>query len=130
MEYTFITMVAHNAVTTRTSLPVPKTFNHIDEGHQWLFFRDSQWTPFDAPNQAKLFETLQMNGTFVDLKDSHFPGVAPLRVFPASNYVSYLGTRYKLSHILLPRLSLCIAREPFVTSNGTHCSREGGGGTF
>jgi hypothetical protein len=107
MEYTFITNIPPHPSTDDMVGPLdgPRKPKNMDESHQWLFFRNSRWTPFDAHNQAKLFETLLMNGTFVDIEDSHFPGVDRLRVFPASNYVSYLGTRYKLSHILLPRLT-------------------------
>jgi hypothetical protein len=107
MEYTFITNFPPHPSTDDMVGPLdgPRKPKNMDESHQWLFFRNSRWTPFDAHNQAKLFETLLMNGTFVDIEDSHFPGVDRLRVFPASNYVSYLGTRYKLSHILLPRLT-------------------------
>lgn len=105
MEFTFVSTLPQDpfASTLKTCSLLDRSYNYTQDSHQWLFFRDSRWTPFDAHNQFKLFETLQMNGKFVDLKDSHFPGVERLRVFPASNYVSYLGTRYNLSHILLPR---------------------------
>ncbi|KAI8640569.1 hypothetical protein BD408DRAFT_419523 [Parasitella parasitica] len=68
----------------------------------WLVFMSGKWVPFDALNQTKLEQTLTMEGTFVDINDSHFPDVKKVRVFPKSNYLSYLGIKYRLSRIMQP----------------------------
>ncbi|KAG0175587.1 hypothetical protein DFQ29_007089 [Apophysomyces sp. BC1021] len=68
----------------------------------WLVFLNEKWVPFDLPNQTKLEQTLGIEGTFVDINDSHFPGVKRVRVFPRSNYLSYLGLKYRLSRIMQP----------------------------
>ncbi|CEP14926.1 hypothetical protein [Parasitella parasitica] len=68
----------------------------------WLVFMSGKWVPFDALNQTKLEQTLTVEGTFVDIKDSHFPDVKRVRVFPKSNYLSYLGVKYRLSRIMQP----------------------------
>ncbi|KAI8391771.1 uncharacterized protein BYT42DRAFT_485177, partial [Radiomyces spectabilis] len=68
----------------------------------WLFFSRARWIPLDAENHAKLESTLQLKGVFVDINDSHFPAVQRVRVFPGSDYLSYLGVRYRISRVLLP----------------------------
>lgn len=70
--------------------------------YTWLVFKDEQWQPFDRENQSKLEQTLSVDGTFVDICDSLFPGVKRVRVFPRNNYLSYLGVKYRLSRILQP----------------------------
>ncbi|KAF7721647.1 hypothetical protein EC973_004345 [Apophysomyces ossiformis] len=68
----------------------------------WLVFMHAKWVPFDAANQSKLEQTLNLGGTFVDIQDSHFPDVKRVRVFPKSNYLSYLGVKYRLSRVMQP----------------------------
>ncbi|CDH57352.1 hypothetical protein RO3G_06996 [Lichtheimia corymbifera JMRC:FSU:9682] len=68
----------------------------------WLVFMQVKWVPFDATNQTKLEQTLNLGGTFVDIEDSHFPGVKRVRAFPKSNYISYLGVKYRLSRVMQP----------------------------
>lgn len=63
---------------------------------------NAKWVPFDAENQSKLEQTLNLGGTFVDIQDTHFPGVKRVRVFPKSNYLSYLGVKYRLSRVMQP----------------------------
>lgn len=71
---------------------------------QWMFFSNSQWIPLDTSSHLKLERTLQLNGVFVDIQDSHFPGVERIRVFPGADYLSYLGIRYRICRVLLPSL--------------------------
>ncbi|KAF1806764.1 hypothetical protein FB192DRAFT_1352289 [Mucor lusitanicus] len=66
----------------------------------WLVFMNSKWVPFDTPNQYKLDHTLSLQGTFVDIQDSHFPSVKKVRVFPKSNHLSYLGLKYRISKVM------------------------------
>lgn len=68
----------------------------------WLVFLQEKWVPFDFQNQGRLEQTLSLGGTFVDIEDSHFPSVKRVRVFPRSNYLSYLGIKYRLSRVLQP----------------------------
>ncbi|KAI8093667.1 uncharacterized protein BX664DRAFT_330284 [Halteromyces radiatus] len=68
----------------------------------WLVFLDERWTPFDNVNQVKLEQTLSLGGTFVDIADTNFPHVKRVRVFPRTNYLSYLGVKYRLSRIMQP----------------------------
>ncbi|ORZ03031.1 hypothetical protein BCR43DRAFT_419110, partial [Syncephalastrum racemosum] len=68
----------------------------------WLVFMQSKWVPFDPDNQSRLEQTLNLGGTFVDIQDSHFQGVKRVRVFPKSNYLSYLGVKYRLSRVMQP----------------------------
>ncbi|ORX61733.1 hypothetical protein DM01DRAFT_1277884, partial [Hesseltinella vesiculosa] len=68
----------------------------------WLVFMSAKWVPFDASNQTKLEQTLHLGGTFVDIEDSNFPKVKRVRVFPKSNYLSYLGVKYRLSRVMQP----------------------------
>ncbi|KAI8062188.1 hypothetical protein BC940DRAFT_322365 [Gongronella butleri] len=72
----------------------------------WLVFQNSTWVPLDHENQMKLEQTLHLGGTFVDIRDSHFPGVNRVRIFPKSNYLSYLGLKYRLSQVLQPAADL------------------------
>ncbi|KAK4517062.1 uncharacterized protein ATC70_000390 [Mucor velutinosus] len=69
---------------------------------QWLFFKDNRWVPLDMINHQKLEDTILSKGVFVDIRDSHFPQVSKVRVFPELDYLSYLGVRYKISKVLLP----------------------------
>ncbi|CAO3610578.1 unnamed protein product [Mucor fragilis] len=66
----------------------------------WLVFMNNKWVPFDTPNQYKLDHTLGLQGTFVDIQDSHFPRVKKVRVFPKSNHLSYLGLKYRISKVM------------------------------
>ncbi|KAL0139368.1 hypothetical protein V8B55DRAFT_1523296 [Mucor lusitanicus] len=114
-----------NAATTqmRIKKKLPATFNasqttssatHLQPSSQstktsaaswnftWLVFMNEKWVPFDILNQTKLEQTLTVGGTFVDINDSHFPDVKRVRVFPKSNYLSYLGVKYRLSRIMQP----------------------------
>ncbi|KAI9303908.1 hypothetical protein BJ944DRAFT_152312, partial [Cunninghamella echinulata] len=68
----------------------------------WLVFMNTKWVPFDMNNQGKLEQTLHLGGTFVDIEDSNFPKVKRVRVFPKSNYLSYLGVKFRLSRIMQP----------------------------
>ncbi|KAL9538385.1 hypothetical protein MBANPS3_010968 [Mucor bainieri] len=65
---------------------------------QWLFFKDNRWVPLDIMNHQKLEDTILSK----DIRDSHFPHVSKVRVFPELDYLSYLGVRYKISKVLLP----------------------------
>ncbi|KAI7901279.1 uncharacterized protein BX663DRAFT_438118 [Cokeromyces recurvatus] len=69
----------------------------------WLFFMNSLWIPFDYKNQIFLEDAFILKGTFVDLEDSHFPETRKVRVFPKQDYLCYLGVRYRLSRIMLPK---------------------------
>lgn len=73
---------------------------HTSAYYTWLVFLLEKWIPFDAANQRKVEQTLNLGGTFVDIQDSHFPAVKRVRVFPKSNYLSYLGVKYRLSRII------------------------------
>ncbi|KAH8548908.1 hypothetical protein BGW37DRAFT_408531, partial [Umbelopsis sp. PMI_123] len=73
---------------------------HTSTYYTWLVFLLEKWIPFDALNQRKVEQTLNLGGTFVDIQDSHFPAVKRVRVFPKSNYLSYLGVKYRLSRII------------------------------
>ncbi|ORZ05096.1 hypothetical protein BCR42DRAFT_428697 [Absidia repens] len=68
----------------------------------WLVFMYAKWVPFDGINQGKLEQSQQLGGTFVDIEDSNFPKVKRVRVFPKSNYLSYLGVKYRLSRVMQP----------------------------
>ncbi|KAL0091329.1 hypothetical protein J3Q64DRAFT_1709511 [Phycomyces blakesleeanus] len=68
----------------------------------WLVFMKAKWVPFDPSNQHKLEQTLSVGGTFIDINDSNFPSVRRVRVFPKSNYLSYLGVKYRLSRVMQP----------------------------
>ncbi|KAI9485207.1 MAG: hypothetical protein EXX96DRAFT_544263 [Benjaminiella poitrasii] len=68
----------------------------------WLVFINFKWVPFASMNQYKLEQTLGLGGTFVDIEDRLFPGVKKVRVFPKSNYLSYLGVKYRLSRVMQP----------------------------
>ncbi|CAO3631523.1 unnamed protein product [Cunninghamella echinulata] len=70
--------------------------------YTWLVFQHSTWVPFDSQNQQKLEQTHNLGGTFVDIEDSHFPDVKRVRIFPKSNYLSYLGVKYRLSRLQEP----------------------------
>ncbi|ORZ21184.1 hypothetical protein BCR42DRAFT_407011 [Absidia repens] len=70
--------------------------------YTWLVFKEERWQPFDPCNQFILEETLSVDGTFVDICDSLFPGVKRVRVFPRKNYLSYLGLKYRMSRVLQP----------------------------
>lgn len=85
----------------------------------WLVFMQVKWVPFDATNQTKLEQTLNLGGTFVDIEDSHFPGVKRVRAFPKSNYISYLGVKYRLSRVMQPDawIDPTPAEEPVSTSS-------------
>ncbi|ORX57402.1 hypothetical protein DM01DRAFT_248202, partial [Hesseltinella vesiculosa] len=81
---------------------LPKT------SHQstWLVFQNANWVPLDRENQLKLEQTLHLGGTFVDIQDSHFPGVDRVRIFPRANYLSHLGLKFRLSQVLQPAADL------------------------
>lgn len=66
----------------------------------WLVFMNNKWVPFDTPNQYKLDHTLDLQSTFVDIQDSHFPDVNKVRVFPKSSHLSYLGLKYRISKVM------------------------------
>jgi hypothetical protein len=75
---------------------------HTEPNYTWLVFKEERWQPFDPANQEKVEQTLSMEGTFVDIADPLFPGVKKVRVFPGSNYLSYLGLKYRISRVLQP----------------------------
>lgn len=84
----------------------------VDSRHHnnftWLVFINAKWVPFSSPNQQKLEQTLGLGGTFVDItEDKLFPGVKRVRVFPKSNYLSYLGVKYRLSRVMQPHQLEC-----------------------
>ncbi|KAI9497745.1 hypothetical protein BDB00DRAFT_803855 [Zychaea mexicana] len=96
--YTFEHALQHSADYTP-----PQVTRHQRTGYfTWLVFMEVKWVPFDANNQYKLEHTLNLGGTFVDIQDSHFPGVKRVRAFPKSNYISYLGVKYRLSRVMQP----------------------------
>ncbi|KAI8637466.1 hypothetical protein BD408DRAFT_320005, partial [Parasitella parasitica] len=68
----------------------------------WFFFKNYRWIPLDSVNHGKLENAILSKGTFVDIRDSHFPKVPKVRVFPELDYLSYLGIRYRISKVLLP----------------------------
>ena len=72
----------------------------------WLVFKDETWVPLDYENMVKLEHTLQLGGTFVDIRDSQFPGVNRVRIFPKNNYLSYLGLKYRICKVLQPAADL------------------------
>ncbi|KAI8883272.1 hypothetical protein K501DRAFT_123586, partial [Backusella circina FSU 941] len=74
----------------------------ISNNSTWLVFMGNKWIPFDSANQHKLEQTLGLGGTFVDIEDKLFPAVKRVRVFPKSNYLSYLGVKYRLSRVMQP----------------------------
>ncbi|KAJ2956941.1 hypothetical protein NQZ79_g7296 [Umbelopsis isabellina] len=80
----------------------PSTNGSSGSYFTWLVFLQEKWVPFDFQNQGRLEQTLSLGGTFVDIEDSHFPSVKRVRVFPRSNYLSYLGIKYRLSRVLQP----------------------------
>ncbi|KAI7850022.1 hypothetical protein BDC45DRAFT_519212 [Circinella umbellata] len=96
--YTFEQALQHSSDYTP-----PQVTRHQRTGYfTWLVFMEVKWVPFDANNQYKLEQTLNLGGTFVDIQDSHFPGVKRVRAFPKSNYISYLGVKYRLSRVMQP----------------------------
>ena len=96
--YTFEQALQHSPDYTP-----PQVTRHQRTGYfTWLVFMEVKWVPFDANNQYKLEQTLNLGGTFVDIQDSHFPGVKRVRAFPKSNYISYLGVKYRLSRVMQP----------------------------
>lgn len=88
--------------TSLYAKPSPSSITPTRFQAQWLFFSKSRWIPLDTHNHARLERTLQLDGVFVDIQDSHFPDVQRIRVFPAADYLSYLGIRYRISRVLLP----------------------------
>ncbi|KAL9537767.1 hypothetical protein MBANPS3_011479 [Mucor bainieri] len=66
----------------------------------WLVFMNNKWVPFDTSTKYKLDQILGLEGTFVDVQDSHFPSVKKVRVFPKSNHLSYLGLKYRISKVM------------------------------
>ncbi|KAI9305060.1 hypothetical protein BJ944DRAFT_265852 [Cunninghamella echinulata] len=69
---------------------------------QWLYFNQSRWIPLNCKNYAKLESAIEMGGCFVDIKDSNFPSVDRVRVFPKLDYISYLGMKFRICRLLLP----------------------------
>ncbi|KAI8882008.1 hypothetical protein K501DRAFT_286069 [Backusella circina FSU 941] len=86
---------------SNSSFAVPNN-THSSWNITWLVFMNEKWVPFDVTNQVKLEQTLTVCGTFVDISDSHFPGVKRVRVFPRNYYLSYLGVKYRLSRVMQP----------------------------
>lgn len=81
--------------------PLISKASHLESRYcTCLVFMNNKWVPFDTPNQYKLDHTLGLQGTFVDIQDSHFPSVKKVRVFPKSNYLSYLGLKYRISKVM------------------------------
>ncbi|ORY98399.1 hypothetical protein BCR42DRAFT_362822 [Absidia repens] len=66
----------------------------------WLFFRDNQWVPFQNDNHYKIEQAFTFGGIYVDIKDSNFPQLKSIRVFPTRFYLSYLGMKYRLSCVI------------------------------
>ncbi|ORX42519.1 hypothetical protein DM01DRAFT_1330087 [Hesseltinella vesiculosa] len=66
----------------------------------WLFFRDNQWVPFQNENHYKIEQAFTFGGIYVDIKDSNFPQLKSIRVFPTRFYLSYLGMKYRLSCVI------------------------------
>ncbi|KAI9304100.1 hypothetical protein BJ944DRAFT_203299 [Cunninghamella echinulata] len=66
----------------------------------WLFFRDNQWVPFQSDNHHKIEQAFTFGGIYVDIKDSNFPQLKSIRVFPTRFYLSYLGMKYRLSCVI------------------------------
>lgn len=98
--YTFEHALQQNQLQNEDSDQPASPPTHSSAYYTWLVFLLEKWIPFDAPNQRKVEQTLNLGGTFVDIQDSHFPAVKRVRVFPKSNYLSYLGVKYRLSRIL------------------------------
>ncbi|KAI8643576.1 hypothetical protein BD408DRAFT_342109 [Parasitella parasitica] len=53
-----------------------------------LEFMNNKWVPID------------LQGMFVDLRDSHFSSTNKVRVFPKSCHLSFLGSRYTISKVM------------------------------
>ncbi|KAI8341805.1 hypothetical protein BC941DRAFT_414510 [Chlamydoabsidia padenii] len=85
-------------LTMKRLYPIRSTNFHA----QWLYFSQSRWIPLNSQNYAKLESTLQTGGVFMDISDTNFPLVKNVRVFPRSDYLSYMGVRYRICRILLP----------------------------
>ncbi|CEG63767.1 hypothetical protein RMATCC62417_00866 [Rhizopus microsporus] len=99
--------IEDNSINSFRLLSPPTDYCHYSrkqfvKSFTWLVFLNEKWVPFDPINQTKLEHTLTVEGTFVDITDSHFPNVRRVRVFPKNNYLSYLGVKYRLSRIMQP----------------------------
>ncbi|CAO3590202.1 unnamed protein product [Absidia cylindrospora] len=73
---------------------------HYPQEVTWLFFRDNQWVPFQNDNHYKIEQAFTFGGIYVDIKDSNFPQLKSIRVFPTRFYLSYLGMKYRLSCVI------------------------------
>jgi hypothetical protein len=98
--YTFEHALQQQTQVEDPEQPASPPSTHTSTYYTWLVFLLEKWIPFDAPNQRKVEQTLNLGGTFVDIQDTHFPSVKRVRVFPKSNYLSYLGVKYRLSRII------------------------------
>jgi hypothetical protein len=87
---------ANGAAGARTGTSENRTRPEVT----WLFFKDAQWIPFDYENHAKIESNFTMGGVYVDIKDTNFPDLKCVRVFPTRFYLSYLGMKYRVSAVL------------------------------
>ncbi|CAO3631802.1 unnamed protein product [Cunninghamella blakesleeana] len=102
-KYHFILpLITSSPSSIRTMTSSNSMTHQLKHNYTWLVFKEEQWQPFDIGNQIRLEQTFSLDGTFVDICDSHFPGVKRVRVFPKNNYLSYLGVKYRLSRLLQP----------------------------
>ncbi|SAM03844.1 hypothetical protein [Absidia glauca] len=92
------TSLSPPALAMRRRYPRRSTSFHA----QWLYFSNSRWIPLNSQNYAKLESILQTGGVFMDVADTNFPLVKSVRVFPKSDYLSYLGVRFRICRLLLP----------------------------
>ncbi|CAO3631994.1 unnamed protein product [Cunninghamella blakesleeana] len=98
-KYLTTTAPTTTTITTTNTVNINRQKSRY---YTWLVFQHSTWVPFDLKNQSKLEQTHNLGGTFVDIEDSHFPEVKRVRIFPKSNYLSYLGVKYRLSRLQEP----------------------------
>ncbi|CAO3625244.1 unnamed protein product [Cunninghamella blakesleeana] len=89
----------HNEHTT-TSSSSSQPLTDYPQEVTWLFFRDNQWVPFQSDNHHKIEQAFTFGGIYVDIKDSNFPQLKSIRVFPTRFYLSYLGMKYRLSCVI------------------------------
>jgi hypothetical protein len=92
----------HINTLAAATIPIQSKKTASEWNFTWLVFMNEKWVPFDIINQTRLEQTLTVDGTFVDIQDSHFPKVKRVRVFPRNNYLSYLGVKYRLSRVMQP----------------------------
>ncbi|OZJ02507.1 hypothetical protein BZG36_04259 [Bifiguratus adelaidae] len=82
--------------TLRSVYPPPERQREVT----WLFWKESQWYPFEHANHAKIEQAFTLGGVYVDIRDKSFPDLKYVRVFPTRFYLSYLGMKYRICSVL------------------------------